>query len=303
MDDISQGSEDDEVDVASMDEDDFTLGLSTPDDVLEDEYRSEPSSEDESDCCEGGFPDAIGVPADGSLRMEYNDVELRQLKAVHVEVPSVPNFMDISMVDQEICDIGLSLLADEVPNSEEVEIKKGMVFDMLEHLKYFLMDYVVRFHRPYYVSHSDKNKRYTVLCKNGCGWGLWAWRQKKEKWKIHNVRQPHTCRSSKLKDVHAQNTACYLGRRLVGMVRADTYTSILSMIKTIFGFTGYRVNYSKAWRAKQYAIELLWGDWKEAYNQVPRILSAMKHYNLGHRWYPYVGRIMTDVDGVPKHVL
>ena len=100
MDDISQGSEDDEVDVASTDEDDFTSGPSTSDDVLEDEYRSEPSSEDESDCCEEGFPNAIGVPADGSLRMEYNDVELRQLKAVHVEVPSVPNFMDISMVDQ-----------------------------------------------------------------------------------------------------------------------------------------------------------------------------------------------------------
>jgi hypothetical protein len=59
--------------------------------VLEDEYKSEPSSEDESDCCEVGFMKSLGVLADGSLRMEYNDVELRQLKAIHVEVPSVPN--------------------------------------------------------------------------------------------------------------------------------------------------------------------------------------------------------------------
>ena len=43
--------------------------------------------------------------------------------------------------------------------------------------------------------------------------------------------------------------------------------------------------------------------WKEAYNQVPRILSAMKHYNLGLMWYPSVGRIVMDVDGVLKHVL
>jgi hypothetical protein len=86
MDDISQGSEDDEVDVASADEDDITSGPSTSDDVLEDENMSKPSSEDESVCCEGGFSDAIGVLADGSLRMEYNDVELRQLKAVHVEL-------------------------------------------------------------------------------------------------------------------------------------------------------------------------------------------------------------------------
>ena len=55
-------------------EDDFTSRPSTSDDVLEDEYWSEPSSEDESDCCDDGFSDTIGVPADGSLRMEYNDV-------------------------------------------------------------------------------------------------------------------------------------------------------------------------------------------------------------------------------------
>jgi hypothetical protein len=91
--------EDDEVDVASVDEDGFTLGPSSSTDVLEDEYRSKPSSEDESDGSQGGFLDAIGVLADGSLRMEYNDVELRQLKTVHVEIPSIPNFMDIRMVD------------------------------------------------------------------------------------------------------------------------------------------------------------------------------------------------------------
>ena len=94
--------------------------------------------------------------------MEYNHVELRQLKAIHVKVPSVPNFIDINMVDEAICDTGLTLLADEVPDSEEVEIKKEMVFDMLEHLKYFLIDYAVRFHRPYYMTHSNQNKRYTV---------------------------------------------------------------------------------------------------------------------------------------------
>jgi len=83
----------------------------------------------------------------------------------------------------------------------------------------------------------------------------------------------------------------------IDMMRADSETFVSSMIETMFGSTGYRVNYSKAWIAKQHAIQLLWGDWKEGYNQLPRILSAMKHYNLGLRWYPYVGCIVTDVDG------
>jgi hypothetical protein len=114
MDGISEGSDDDKVGVASEDEDDLTSGQSTSDVVLVDEYRSEPSSEDESDCCEVRFTESIGVAVDGSMRMEYNDAEVSQLKAVHVEVPSIPNFMDISMVDQAVCDTGLTLLADDV---------------------------------------------------------------------------------------------------------------------------------------------------------------------------------------------
>jgi hypothetical protein len=194
MHDISEGSEDDEVGVASEDEDDLTSGQTSSVDVLlEDEYRSEPSSEDESDCCEAGFRESIGVLVDGSIRVEYSPTKLSQLKAVHVEVPSVPNFMHISMVDQVVCDSGLMLLADDVAESDKTEIKKGMVFDTLEHLKYFLMDYAVRFHRPYNVIHCDKNKRYTIICKFRCGWGVWARRQTNDKWKIRNVKQPHTC--------------------------------------------------------------------------------------------------------------
>jgi hypothetical protein len=163
VDDISEGFDDDEVGVASEDEDDLTSGKSTSDVVLEDEYRFEPSSEDEGDYCESGFTESIGVAVDGSLRKEYNNAKLSQLKVVHVEVPSVPNFMDISMVDQVVCDTSLTLLADDVVESEETEIKKGMVFDTLEHLKYFMMDYAIMFYRPYYVTHCDKNKVHGLL--------------------------------------------------------------------------------------------------------------------------------------------
>jgi hypothetical protein len=38
-----------------------------------------------------------------------------------------------------------------------------------------------------------------------------------------------------------------------------------SLIESILLFAGYHVKYSKAWRAKQHAISLLWGDWKESY--------------------------------------
>lgn len=86
IDNISQGSEDDEVDLASMDKNEYTSGPSTQDDVVEDEYRSGPSVEDDSDSCEVGFLRSFGVLADGSLRMEFNDLELRQFKAIHMQI-------------------------------------------------------------------------------------------------------------------------------------------------------------------------------------------------------------------------
>jgi hypothetical protein len=75
---ISEGSEDDEGGVAYEVKDDLTSGEGASDVVLEDEYRSLPSSDDEEgECHEVGFQESLRVPVDGSLRMECNDAELR----------------------------------------------------------------------------------------------------------------------------------------------------------------------------------------------------------------------------------
>jgi hypothetical protein len=85
---ISEGSEDDKGGVAYEVEDDLTSVKGASDVVLEDEYRSLPSSDDEEgECREVGFQESLRVLVDGSLRMECNDVKLRPLRAVHVEVP------------------------------------------------------------------------------------------------------------------------------------------------------------------------------------------------------------------------
>jgi hypothetical protein len=78
---------------------------------------------------------------------------------------------------------------------------------------------------------------------------------------------PHTCRSSQVKGVHAQLTATYIGRCILGVVRENSDVTASSLIESILLFAGYRVKYSKAWRAKQHAIALLWGDWKECHMQ------------------------------------
>ena len=177
-----------------------------------------------------------------------------------------------------------------------------MKFNSLPELQFFLADYAVRHHRPFYVVHSDKRVRYDVLCKQGCLWGVWARIVSGTgQWKITNVKQPHTCASSKPKQVHAHCTARYLSHRILGIVQKDSDTSVPSFMESIFALSSYRVKYSKAWRAKQYAIALLWGDWLESYARLPRVLTGMSLFNPGIRWFTYTGNMMLPHNGVYKH--
>jgi hypothetical protein len=93
------------------------------------------------------------------------------------------------------------------------------------------------------------------------------------------VKQPHTCGTSEVRHVHSQCTTKYLGRRIVSIVWADFDITVVALIEAINCLTTYRVSYGKAWRAKEHALALLWGDWKEAYAKVPRLLHVIAHFN------------------------
>ena len=74
------------------------------------------------------------------------------MKLAHVEVPAVSNDKDLSRIHRAI-------------DSDSPEIRKGMKFNSLPELQFFLADYAVRHHCPFNVVHSDKSVRYDVLCK------------------------------------------------------------------------------------------------------------------------------------------
>jgi hypothetical protein len=50
-------------------------------------------------------------------------------------------------------------------------ISKGLMFKTLVEFKQWIKDFLVKYHRPYTVLHSDVKKRYTVKCEeDGCPW-------------------------------------------------------------------------------------------------------------------------------------
>uniref|UniRef100_K3Y1J4 Transposase MuDR plant domain-containing protein n=1 Tax=Setaria italica TaxID=4555 RepID=K3Y1J4_SETIT len=198
---------------------------------------------------------------------EEDGNELWLLKERDAKLPSVPNDKDISMVHKAICESSM-VNSEGIPFSESSVIKKGMKFKSLEELKFFLAEYA--------------NLRYNVMCKQGCHWCVWSRLiSSPGQWRISNVVQPYTYRSSQSKQVHVQCIAKYLGQHILGIIRKYIETSVPSLMESIFTFSGYRFKYSKAWWVKQHAVALLWGDWKESYGMVPRVLTAMAYYNPG----------------------
>jgi hypothetical protein len=69
----------------------------------------------------------------------------------------------------------------------------------------------------------------------------------------------------------------------MSIVWVDFDITIATLIEVIHDLTTHQVYYGKAWRAKEHALALLWGYWREVYAKVPRLLHAIAHFNLGTR--------------------
>ena len=91
---------------------------------------------------------------------------------MNVPFRGVSNYRDVSMRDMPICDTGLQMCRKSLYDHENVILEKGMIFNAMSEMKLFLQDYAVYPHRPYNVTHSDKELRYHMTYKNGCMWRL-----------------------------------------------------------------------------------------------------------------------------------
>ena len=72
--------------------------------------------------------------------------------------------------------------------------------------------------------------------------------------------------------------------------------SIIVMIERLFH---YKIKYGKAWRAKQRAWKIIYGDWEEAYEKLPALFHAMKAANPGMH-YEYIPKPDVWING--RHV-
>ena len=77
------------------------------------------------------------------------------------------------------------------------------------------------------------------------------------------------------KDIHRQLTSDFIGYRLSNSIEAFPTFTVKAIMQAVKDMFGYSVKYGKSWRAKKATFKMLYGDWEEAYNRLPRLLGAM----------------------------
>ena len=154
----------------------------------------------------------------------------------------------------------------------------------------WLANYSITHYCPHKVVNSDVNVRYTVACAcedEICPWIMHArpWKGGPT-WHVVSCVPTHMCRGKRVdgkivSQDHKQLTSDFIAYRLsnsISTLPTMSTKSVIDLVKAIFH---YKVKYSKAWKAKQAAFKMLYGNWEESYNWLPRLLLAMAATNPG----------------------
>ena len=90
----------------------------------------------------------------------------------------------------------------------------------------------------------------------------------------------HNCPEVQQEDLihgHRQLTSEFLGYKLMKEIACDATVKVKYLMETLERKYGYPLKYGKTWKAKANAIRILYGDYEEAYNRLPRLLVEIFH--------------------------
>nr|AAN04209.1 Putative retroelement [Oryza sativa Japonica Group]ABG65916.1 transposon protein, putative, Mutator sub-class [Oryza sativa Japonica Group] len=205
--------------------------------------------------------------------------ECRAFEKVFGRKPDIPEFRDLTHAHGALLDGGINL--DQLLEPFQVDgLRKGLEFPSMVALKLWLQEYAIVHHRPYRVVNSAANRRYTIKCENPrCKWKVHATKRSSGTWRISRVGKKHSCATAEGSGSHRQLTSKFIANRLFNAIKLQPTLSASALALYIFEVFQYRVKYGKAWRAREEAMKLIYGEWGEAYVRLPTLLQAIKQRN------------------------
>ncbi|XP_057723479.1 uncharacterized protein LOC130939387 [Arachis stenosperma] len=153
------------------------------------------------------------------------------------------------------------------------EFQVGQQFPDKEEALLSVKTYSIRRGVQYKVVESDY-RRYVGKCSefgNGCTWLIrLSLRQGKGVWEVKRYNGPHTCLATSISSNHRSLNYHVISAFVMPMVRADASVSIKVLLNATATHFGFMPTYRMVWLAKQKAVALIYGDWDESYNELPR---------------------------------
>lgn len=256
-----------------------------------DPYTYEDDNEEDE-----GYEHAYATDSDDDRSVpKFSEKETDAFVKVWGRDPNVHEFKDVRQAHLAVADSNLREYGPERPRpltEDEAQsrprarplIYPGLKFKAMLDMQVWFQEYAVSHHRPYIVFKSDQNERYVLICENeDCPWKVWARKKKPEGWwKISKYEGPHTCGNAVLEgNKHRQLTSTFIAHRCANAIKATPTLQAASLVQFVKLIFDYHIKYGKAWRAKQMAMKMVYGDWEEAYGRLPRLLAAMAHRNPG----------------------
>ncbi|RYR35785.1 hypothetical protein Ahy_A10g050894 isoform A [Arachis hypogaea] len=123
-------------------------------------------------------------------------------------------------------------------------------------------------------------KTYVGKCSkfgNGCTWLIrLSLRKRKGIWEVKRYNGPHTYLATSISSDHRSLDYHVISAFIMPMVRADASVSIKVLLNATAAHFGFRPTYRRVWMVKQKSIALIYGDWDESYNDLPRWVSGVQ---------------------------
>jgi hypothetical protein len=124
-------------------------------------------------------------------------------------------------------------------NYDNIIIRKGIIFKIMEAMKIWLAEYAMFHHHPFMVKHSNEDKHYVITYHRGCPWTVHARKGKDDSWRITSVVQPHTCVTNVDDRKHAQFSSRSISQRLVNIIKNCPLMTVMTLIEVVMVAWGY----------------------------------------------------------------
>jgi hypothetical protein len=155
------------------------------------------------------------------------------------------------------------------------------LFDTIESLKTACRGYAIHGTFEFKTLRSTTT-RYEITCKfNKCPWKLYATSigGAGNKFRIRTHCCDHSCTGIQQLG-HQQATAKFIENWILPTIKINPQYRQIDIIRDVKARLFVTISRSKAFRAKEYALELLHGTYKDAYKQLPQYIADIARNNL-----------------------